>query len=85
MESIGSLGWILDRCVFTTHTPVPAGHDRFPEALWKRVLGVRASARLAQLGAEDELNLTQIALSRSSIRSTAPGSGTSAIRYQPLG
>jgi starch phosphorylase len=26
-------------CVFTTHTPVPAGHDRFPLDLVKRVLG----------------------------------------------
>jgi starch phosphorylase len=56
---------VRGRCVFTTHTPVPAGHDRFPEALWKRVLGERASARVAQLGAADELNLTQLALSGS--------------------
>ncbi|MFM2163352.1 MAG: hypothetical protein RLZZ383_2864 [Pseudomonadota bacterium] len=27
------------RCVFTTHTPVPAGHDRFPAALVTRTLG----------------------------------------------
>jgi starch phosphorylase len=26
------------RCVFTTHTPVPAGHDRFPMQLVERVL-----------------------------------------------
>jgi len=56
---------VRGHCVFTTHTPVPAGHDRFPEALWKRVLGERMSARLAQLGAEGELNLTQLALSGS--------------------
>ncbi|TMG83700.1 MAG: alpha-glucan family phosphorylase, partial [Betaproteobacteria bacterium] len=27
------------QCVFTTHTPVPAGHDRFPADLTKRMLG----------------------------------------------
>jgi len=29
------------RCVFTTHTPVPAGHDQFPMDLVVRVLGPR--------------------------------------------
>lgn len=28
-------------CVFTTHTPVPAGHDQFPLELVERVLGPR--------------------------------------------
>lgn len=30
---------IRRHCVFTTHTPVPAGHDRFPTDLIDRVLG----------------------------------------------
>ena len=25
-------------CVFTTHTPVPSGHDQFPPELWSRVI-----------------------------------------------
>ena len=29
------------KCVFTTHTPVPAGHDQFPMDLVRRVLGPR--------------------------------------------
>jgi starch phosphorylase len=29
------------KCVFTTHTPVPAGHDQFPMSVVKRVLGHR--------------------------------------------
>jgi starch phosphorylase len=29
------------KCVFTTHTPVPAGHDQFPIDLMRRVLGPR--------------------------------------------
>lgn len=30
---------VRTRCVFTTHTPVPAGHDRFPRELVDGVLG----------------------------------------------
>jgi starch phosphorylase len=32
---------VRKRCVFTTHTPVPAGHDKFPLALARKVLGER--------------------------------------------
>ncbi|MEX0726639.1 MAG: alpha-glucan family phosphorylase [Planctomycetaceae bacterium] len=32
---------VHDRCVFTTHTPVEAGHDQFPMELVARVLGRR--------------------------------------------
>ncbi|MGB7294299.1 MAG: alpha-glucan family phosphorylase [Candidatus Aminicenantales bacterium] len=32
---------VREKCVFTTHTPVPAGHDKFPIDLVKRVLGSR--------------------------------------------
>jgi starch phosphorylase len=52
------------RCVFTTHTPVPAGHDRFPRELVERVLGDAYSARLREpLQSGDELNMTSLALS----------------------
>jgi starch phosphorylase len=30
---------LRQHCVFTTHTPVPAGHDQFPEGLVRQVLG----------------------------------------------
>ncbi|HJY62685.1 MAG TPA: alpha-glucan family phosphorylase [Ignavibacteria bacterium] len=32
---------VRKKCVFTTHTPVPAGHDQFPMELVKQVLGPR--------------------------------------------
>jgi starch phosphorylase len=32
---------VKGKCIFTTHTPVPAGHDQFPVALARRVLGSR--------------------------------------------
>jgi len=53
---------VRPRCVFTTHTPVPAGHDRFPRALAAELLGADACARLERLGVGDELNMTSLAL-----------------------
>lgn len=32
---------VKEQCIFTTHTPVPAGHDRFPVDLVSRVVGRR--------------------------------------------
>lgn len=32
---------VTEKCVFTTHTPVPAGHDQFPAELARRVIGQR--------------------------------------------
>lgn len=54
------------QCVFTTHTPVPAGHDRFPLDLVEHVLG-RQDALHAQIGAlaNGELNMTALAMSLS--------------------
>jgi len=50
-------------CVFTTHTPVPAGHDRFPMDLAIRVLGrPRLAERQDLFCHEGMLNLTQVAL-----------------------
>ena len=34
-----SMEAVRRQCVFTTHTPVPAGHDRFPMDLVHQVLG----------------------------------------------
>ena len=53
---------VREQCVFTTHTPVPAGHDQFPEELALQVLGDHRWARLKACGIEQRLNLTQLAL-----------------------
>jgi len=55
---------VRSQCVFTTHTPVPAGHDRFPWPLVRSVLGDERAAALANAGCRigDELNMTQLAL-----------------------
>ncbi len=38
LRELGSLEEVKKRCVFTTHTPVPAGHDRFPVEMVKEEL-----------------------------------------------
>jgi glycogen phosphorylase len=53
------------QCVFTTHTPVPAGHDRFPESEVRAVLGGEHTDLLktARCITDDgELNMTFLAL-----------------------
>ncbi|MBV8207989.1 MAG: alpha-glucan family phosphorylase [Acidobacteria bacterium] len=51
-------------CIFTTHTPVPAGHDQFPRELVEQVLGEDRSALLEESGSwhGDMLNMTFLAL-----------------------
>lgn len=54
------------RCVFTTHTPVPAGHDHFPYPLVKEVLGEPVPMEaLRSVGGGDELNMTRLGLNLS--------------------
>ena len=54
------------RCVFTTHTPVPAGHDQFPLDLVARVLGDRDAFRMKDVFCCDGLlNMTYLALNLS--------------------
>jgi starch phosphorylase len=51
------------QCTFTTHTPVPAGHDRFNPELVGRVLGERRVSVLNQLRVMNgSLNMTELAL-----------------------
>lgn len=53
---------VRQQCVFTTHTPVPAGHDQFPTEMARSVLGERSWNWLRQCGQESSLNLTDLAL-----------------------
>ena len=52
------------RCVFTTHTPVEAGHDRFPWDLIRQVLGESRTDLLHQSGFANAnaLNMTDLAI-----------------------
>jgi len=55
---------VRSRCVFTTHTPVPAGHDKFSLALARKVIGNRDDFfGLKGVSHEKEtLNMTYLAL-----------------------
>lgn len=52
------------RCIFTTHTPVPAGHDKFPLAMVRHLLGEERVGILEGCGGihEGMLNMTHLAL-----------------------
>jgi len=52
------------RCVFTTHTPVPAGMDKFPLNMVRQVLGDEPTNALQAVGAFQDgvLNMTHLAL-----------------------
>ena len=58
---------VRQHCVFTTHTPVPAGHDQFPLALAERVLGPREAFHTMPevFCCEGVLNMTYLALNLS--------------------
>lgn len=62
--STDDLLWLRERCVFTTHTPVPAGHDRFPLALVREMLGESWVQALEQWQVVENkaLNMTLLAM-----------------------
>ncbi|MEW6068736.1 MAG: alpha-glucan family phosphorylase [Nitrospirota bacterium] len=52
---------VKDLCVFTTHTPVEAGHDKFPYDLVSMILGEPIPLNvLKSLGGHDSLNMTRL-------------------------
>jgi glycogen phosphorylase len=58
---------VRHQCVFTTHTPVPAGHDVFSLGLARQVLGDEGANILKSAGllVDGMLNMTYLALSLS--------------------
>ncbi|MFA5061228.1 MAG: alpha-glucan family phosphorylase [Candidatus Pacearchaeota archaeon] len=51
------------RCVFTTHTPVPAGHDEFSKDIVERVLQNNIPSEIKeQIFFDDKLNMTYLGL-----------------------
>jgi starch phosphorylase len=60
------VGPVRDRCIFTTHTPVEAGHDRFSYDLIERALGdLIPLAELKRHAGISSCNMTQLALNLS--------------------
>ncbi len=58
---------VREQCVFTTHTPVAAGHDQFPQDLVVQVLGAERWKALEESGGcqPGVLNMTNLALTSS--------------------
>ena len=61
----GNEAKVRRKCVFTTHTPVPAGHDKFDYHLAGRVLGEYLPGNIRDLAGQDLLNTTILALNLS--------------------
>jgi starch phosphorylase len=55
---------VREQCVFTTHTPVPAGHDRFSMEQAYRILGSERAMLIERTGGSHDglMNMTYIAL-----------------------
>jgi len=65
-RSVWDVARVRDLCVFTTHTPVEAGHDKFPYPLVKQVLGdILPIDVLKDIAGKDSLNMTLLALNLS--------------------
>ena len=57
---------VRDLCVFTTHTPVDAGHDRFSYELVERIgSDLMPTEAMKVFGGSDRLNMTRLALNLS--------------------
>jgi starch phosphorylase len=52
-------------CAFTTHTPIPAGHDKFDYDLAYRIVGDMLPWHIKKLAGENTLNMTELAFSLS--------------------
>src|SRR5512147_424163 len=65
-RSVWDVARVRDLCVFTTHTPVEAGHDKFAYPLVKQVLGdILPIDVLKDIAGKDSLNMTLLALNLS--------------------
>ncbi len=57
---------VKELCVFTTHTPVEAGHDKFSYDLYRRVIGDYFPEKVIRgIAGEENLNMTLLALNLS--------------------
>jgi len=57
---------VRQQCVFTTHTPVPAGHDQFPLEMVQRMIGPPDLFQMKEVFCcEGSLNMTYLALNLS--------------------
>lgn len=65
-KKYGSKENVKKRCIFTTHTPVAAGHDIFPKGIVQEILGSIYSTALDKIIGGEEVNMSILALEMSS-------------------
>ncbi len=58
-----SIDEVRSRCHFTTHTPVPAGHDVFPYEMTERCLDGQLPNDIRELAGQHALSMSELALS----------------------
>jgi len=64
--SESDLDSVRKKCVFTTHTPVAAGHDKFPMDMVTRIIGEHEAFNLKNVFCcDNKLNMTYLALNLS--------------------
>ncbi|MCX8076784.1 MAG: alpha-glucan family phosphorylase [Aquificaceae bacterium] len=61
LKEFGNAHEVRKRCVFTTHTPVPAGHDRFPVDVVRKELSVYTHMSWEADAVEGNINLSVLA------------------------
>jgi len=68
-NELGDIEKVKKKIVFTTHTPVPAGHDRFKQDLVDKVFEKRIPPEIRKLGDENgEFNMTYLGMNLSRYR-----------------
>ncbi len=65
----GDLDKVRDKVVFTTHTPVPAGHDRFDKDLVNKVFEHRMPSEISKIAEDNgQFNMTYLGMGLSRYR-----------------
>lgn len=56
---------VKELCAFTTHTPVPEGHDKFPYDFAQKIAGNYLPWHIKQIATEESLSMTHLAMNMS--------------------
>ncbi len=56
---------VREKCVFTTHTPIPEGHDKFSYDYAYKIAGDNLPWHIKKLASEQELHMTKLGMSLS--------------------
>ncbi|MFX1501700.1 MAG: alpha-glucan family phosphorylase [Promethearchaeota archaeon] len=68
-NDLGSIEKVKEKVAFTTHTPVPAGHDRFKQDLVDKVFGNRMPKEIRKLADDNgDFNMTFLGMALSRYR-----------------